>query len=721
MAAAAPAAQYPYSNVRDPYRPLTESQRYQPVYPTDPWTNQYALTIVNDSVQQMEMFLQTAGHYNRWVEADKMFVGWRPRQNWEGSRRPKASIPVMLLFSQIMSLLPNVLSAMFPIHENIDIAPRPYSTPENAQAAWDLIMAQLDSLGESGIKRFRLIADQAFQQAFLYGNGVVEISWLYKEIERLCFDVDWVAPRRRVWDNITGQYIMTNVGEPKRTVKERIEKYVLNQPNIECVDIRDFLIDPHCPTPFCQDARFAARRHAMTVGDIISYRGQPGFDIPDDYILIKMAESRPYTQGDTSKAQSASIQSRQWDVYNDYTNDPYMKRLEVIRWFNKERHVWTLNRTWCAFNKANSFKLLPFLNAFYVPFQGRWHGLALADVSEGEQRLQASLIEARLNDLAMRLSAPFVRKTGTMVGASGTIPLSPTKVIDVNDEPAKAIQRLEIDGNTQEVHLEVNESERRAAKTTGLSDMAVMGVATAGGNSAQRTAEGVDALKSAAGKRIQWLIENGESSFIEPLCTVMHAYNVLFLPRDQMIQIIGVDGKQKQVDPVQVLNAMPRFTMRAASRMRQRSALMPILPWLTQTYLSPQVMELAAKQQNKVLDVIKFTDWIMDVVNAPKVALWRDMTAQEQQQMQQPPPEVQAEMQKQQMRLAQAIKVAAMKGDVQLLNTLISKLITPRAAEDFLGFSDVPHMQAMQQGHFAPLLSGLHLPEPAGVGGTTGM
>jgi hypothetical protein len=200
---------------------------------------------------------------------------------------------------------------------------------------------------------------------------------------------------------------------------------------------------------------------------------------------------------------------------------------------------------------------------------------------------------------------------------------------------------------------------------------------------------------------------------------------VLFLPRDQMINILGVDGKQKQVDPVQVLNAMPRFTMRAASRMRQRSALMPILPWLTQTYLSPQVMELAAKQQNKVLDVVKFTDWIMDVVNAPKVTLWRDMSPQEQQQMQQPPPEVQAAMQQQQMRMAQAIKVAAMKGDTTLLNTLISKLITPRAADDFLGFSDTQHMQAMQQGHFAPLQSGLHLlPSQSldtGVGGDTGM
>jgi hypothetical protein len=698
------------TNVRDPNAPLTEAQRYQVVMPTEKWTNQYAITIVKDSVDYMESFLQSAGHYSRWAAADEQFVGWRPQTFWDGTRRPKARIPVMLLFSQLQSLLPAVLSAMFPLHENVDVAPRPGSTFEQATAAWELIMAQLEALGEDGLKRFRLIADEVFTQAFLYGNGILEIGWLYKVIQKICAEVSWEAPKQWVYNDVTGQHEMAPVGELRRAVRDTIHKYVLNQPDIRCIDIRQFLIDPDCRTPFVQDARMAGTVHDMTVGELITYRGQPGFNIPDDYTLIKMSEQKLWTQSDQAQQQSATIQGRQWNVQDDFTNDPYQKHIKVHRWFNRERHVWLLNKQWVGFNAPNTYKLIPFLNAFYVPFPNRFHGLSLADVTEGDQYLQAGLLEARVNELSLALSAPFVRKQGTMLGATGTIPMSPSKVIDVNDEPAKAIMRLDVQAQTQQVFMEVNDSERRTAKNTGLSDMAVAGVAQAAGNSANRTAAGVEAQKGATSARIQFLVENAESSLIEPLCTVMHQYNTIFLPRDQMIDILGVNGKQQSIDPVQVLNANPRFTMRAAQRMRQRQQVMQVMPWIVQTMMNPEMISMMADQQQMTLDVGLLVDWIMDNINAPKIKLWRALTSQEQSQRNQPPPEAQMKMQQLQMRLQNAIQLADKKGDTELLNTLLGKVITPRAAEDMFGMSDPAHMTAAAQSR----LHGVPPPPPMG-------
>lgn len=682
------------TNVRDPNAPLTEAQRYQVILPTQPWTDQYAMTIVRDSVNYMEQFLQQAGHYKRWADADEQFVAWRPQKNWEGTRRPRARIPVYLLFSMLQSLLPAVLSAMFPLYENIDVAPRPGSTLDNARAAWDLIMAQLEALGEDGLKRFRLIADEVFTQAFLYGNGIVEIGWLYKIIEKVCAEVSWEAPKQWVYDHITGQHMLAPVGDLKRVVREVVHKYTINQPDIRCIDIRQFLIDPNCRTPFVQDARCAATVHDMTVGELIGFRGQPGFNIPDDYTLVKMAENKLWTQSDQAQQQAASMQGHPWNVMDDFTSDPYQKHIKVHRWFSRERHVWLLNKQWVGFNASNSYKIIPFLNAFYVPFPNRFHGLALSDVTEGDQNLQASLLEARLDELSLALSAPFVRKQGTMLGASGTIPMSPSKVIDVNDEPDKAIKRLDVQSQTQQAFMEVNDSERRTAKTTGLSDMAIAGVAQASGNSANRTAAGVEAQKGATTQRITFLVENAEASLIEPLCTVIHQFNCLFLPRDQMMDILAVDGTQKSIDPVQVLNANPRFTMRAAQRMRQRQQVMQVMPWIVQTMMNPEMLSMMADQQQQTLDVGMLIDWIMDNINAPKIKLWRPLTSQEMAQKSQPPPDVQAKMQQLQMRLQNAILLAEKKGDTDLLNTLIGKLVTPRAAEDFLGMSDPAHITA---------------------------
>lgn len=716
--ASAPMAN-PYSNA-DPNAPLPESQRYTVMSPVDMWSTQRAMTMVRDSVNYMETFLQQAGHYTRWTAADEQFVAWKPVQLWDGTRRPKANVPVYLLFQLLQTLLPSVLSAMFPLHENIDVAPRPGSTIDQARAAWELIMAQLESLGEDGLTRFRLIANEVFTQAFLYGNGIVEIGWLYRIMQRMMYDVDWVSERKLVYDHITGQHIVANIGEPKRVIREKLHSYVLNQPDIRCWDIRQFLIDPNCRTPRVQDAACCATVQAMTVGELITYRGQTGFDIPDDYSLVKLAEGRLFTPADQYQRQSSAIQGRTWNISDDYTTDPYNKHITVHRWFSRERNVWLLNKQWVAFNGWNTYGVLPFLNAFYVPFPNRFHGVSLADVTEGEQRLESGLLEARLNELSLALSAPFVRKQGTMLGNPGVIYMSPSKVIDVNDEPEKAIKRLDVQAQTQQVFMEVNDSERRAAKITGLSDMAVAGVAQAAGNSANRTASGIEAQRNATSNRIEFLVENAEASFIEPMCMMLHMLNIKMLPRDQMTEILGVDGKQKTIDPVHVLNAQPRFTMRAAARMRQRQQTMQIMPWLVQVYLNPELIGMMGQQQNMTLDVKVLTDWIMDTINAPKISLWRALTPQEVQQQQAPPPQEQAKMQQLQTRLQAAIQMAREKGDTELLKVLIGRMVTPRAAEDALGFSDVAHISAVQQGHMAPLMRPPQLGQLEIPGTTTG-
>lgn len=690
-------ASYPLSNVRDPYAPLTEIQRHQIIQPADPWTNQYAVTVVRDSVQYMEQFIQQSGHLARWTQADEMLVGWRPQKKWENSQKLRARVPVFLLFSMLESLLPNVLQALFPLHENIDVAPRPGSTLEGAHEAFDLIMAQLDSLGEEGITRFYTVARQAFDQAFLYGCGIIEITWLFKVLERMVCHVDWKPPMQQAWDLLTGQMLNVPVGPPQRMITELRQQYTLNQPNIQNIDVRDFLIDPHCRSPRVQDARMCGARSYPTIGELIGYRGQPYFDIPDDKTLIELSENKVQTSADTARRQSASAFGYSWNTGDDYSTDPLQRRIELVRWFSNERCVWLLNRQWAAYNRHNIYNFKPFLNAFYVPFPNRFHGISLADVTEGNQNLIASLKESRLDELSLAMSAPFVRRSGSMLGNPGTLPMSPSKIIDVNEEPSKALMRLDVQSQTQGAFLEANDAERMAAKDTGLSDIAVMGTPSAGGNSANRTATGIDKQAMAASTRIQFLVENAESSLIEPLCTVLHQFNMRFLPRNEIMTILSVNGQQKDIDPVKVLNAMPRFTLRAAARMRARNQLMQVLPWLVQTVLNPELLGMMAKQYRKKLKLMNLMTLITDTMNVPRIELWEDMTPEDIQAMNAPDPAAMLDMEKQRQRLQAQAEMKQDSGDTQLLNTLAARLITPRAAEDFLGFTDTDHMAGQAQ------------------------
>jgi hypothetical protein len=97
----------------------------------------------------------------------------------------------------------------------------------------------------------------------------------------------------------------------------------------------------------------------------------------------------------------------------------------------------------------------------------------------------------------------------------GALRMVPGKVIEL--ESPEDFQKLEWPNITQNAYMEVSASEQRNQKTTGLTDTASFGVGSAGGNSANRTATGVNSQVQAAGKRIAGIVNNLDSCFIEPL------------------------------------------------------------------------------------------------------------------------------------------------------------------------------------------------------------
>jgi hypothetical protein len=56
------------------------------------------------------------------------------------------------------------------------------------------------------------------------------------------------------------------------------------------------------------------------------------------------------------------------------------------------------------YNSANELGCLPFLNSFYIDVPNQFYGLSMADVCEPEQRLQQSIINARIDELALKHS-----------------------------------------------------------------------------------------------------------------------------------------------------------------------------------------------------------------------------------------------------------------------------------------------------------------------------
>ncbi len=656
----------------------------------DSWTDTRAIQIALGDFKKAEAY-RTINHDWRFRTSDQLYLAWVQRKTWEGTKIPRSAIGIFLALEQIEALLPNVIGALFPDNNQLpfNVEPEPNSTIQQAQAVQDLIASQLRDLGEPGKSMsLREIVRRAYKQAYVYGNGLIEVSVLDKWFTRTQFQRVQIPVRQQVEHPLTGEMIGVPTGQTISQVRKTIGKEHIVRPMMANVDIRDFYIDPNCSSHTVQDASYCCTRHLMTVNQMLDMEGVEGIKLPPKNELLKLANIKITSQGDSSKQQTERFRGMTWQPATDYTTDPNLARLELIRYFQKNRMVWLLSRQWVAYNQANEYGILPFLDAFYVDVPGRFYGLSICDLVEPDQKLAEAIINGRNDELNLMIHPPIIKKQGRPFSAAQQR-LRPGVVWDAED-PDKDYRRFEMGNVTQAAYIEVDALERRVQKKTGITDLATLGTPSSGGNSANRTATGISTQSSASGKRIEYLVQTVEDQFLVPALSTLHALNQIFLPQDEMIRILGPESQQVVIDPVEIMNASVKFHMSASGKLRARSMMQGGgLGIILQGYLNPEVIQLAL-QTGKMLDFAQLDRLVADTFGIPPMSLWRDAQQQEIQSfMQQKMAPEMMKTQQQQMRLQSASENEDTRSDTVLLKALIEKLLTPDAAHglvnDLLG------------------------------------
>jgi hypothetical protein len=657
--------------------PLSVAEQGRITLPVDPWSNNRALAIAVGDFEEMANFRNTSGHDIRLQIAEELYLGWQPKKYWEGTRIPRSSLGVPISMDQVEALMPPIMGSIFPLRDNVDISPNPGTSNDEAVATFNVIMSQLDT--DNVREKVRIAA----KQGLIYANGIIEVTWKYQKIAKRKITARWISPTKNVFDPTTGQVVQTQTGQPRRVLQETTEEVETNMPELINVPAQDFFIDPNLQTNDIQQARMAAVRNYATIGDLKQLRGTAGFQIPEDKVLIAMAKStKAGTYQDTIKAMGETYRYGSWQPQNDYTRNPDSWRIEVIRYHTKERCVWVFNRMWVGYN-APSYGFIPFLNAFYVDVPNRFYGYAVTDAVEGEQRLQQATINARIDELNLTINAPFIMTNGAQTNSGLSARNYPGKVWKV--EKKDDITRMEMGNVTQNAYLEVEASDRRAQKRTGVSDLSVLGTSSIGGNSANRTATGVGVQDKAASQRIKYQVENLESNFIEPLLKMVLQMNQMFLNPEQILQIEGQDGQYYQVDPMHVINADVKFKIRGSDKMRSRMMILQALPLITQTYFNPAFLDALGTQQNMTLDMKSWDRLLSDAMQVPAMSLLRQMTPQErqQQQMAKMAP-LMMKQQETQAKLQNQAQIHQSSDETQLLTAILGA-IPPEALHQFLG------------------------------------
>lgn len=684
--AATPSSAAPTNLVGGPWlASMTQEELITPTSPADPWTDTYAAKIAMADFQKSEAY-RSMNHDNRFTVSEQMYLGWKKSQTWEGTKIPRSAVPIFIGLEQVEGLLPSAIGALFPDNNELpfDAEPYPGTTIQQATSVKDLLGSQMGDVGEPGRNlSMRELCRRSYKSSLIYGHapvefGVLDINQVRTQFQRIDIPIRVPVPHP-----ITGVPVPVPTGQFKSIVKQFQAMQRIVKPMFQETDVRDYYWDPHCFSHNPNDGAYCATRHLRTVNQLLDLSETEGFNIPSAAELFKLAQAKSISRGDQGKVNQEALRGMNYQPSIDYSSDPAQARVEVIRYWQKGRHVWMLGRQWCAYNKINPYGMLPFLNMFYVDVPGRFAGLSIFDLVEGDQKLAEAIINARIDELNLLIHPPIIKKQGRSFSASQQR-LRPG-VIWESEDPKNDFIRFQMGNVSQEAYIEVDALERRVQKKTGVTDLAVLGTPAAGGNSANRTATGVSSQAGASGKRIQYHVENAEDQFLKPALDIMLKLNQVFMPMDQMIQILGPEQQFMTLDPVDILNASVKFKMNASSKMRMRNSMLQGgLQMVVQSYLNPEIQQFA-HQSGLKLSFKQLDRLFCDTFGIPPMQLWEQATPEELQgfmQMAMMPSML--KRQEQGDRLQSHERTATEKDETTLLKALLDKLLTPDAAHHLI-------------------------------------
>lgn len=657
------------------------------------WDDVVALQISMSDFRTAETFRQQNVE-PRWMAADRTYLAWNGGgRAWDGTRIPRANMQVYLAYQNIEVLMPQAVDAMFGGDLDFDVQPgTPATTLTQALGVRNLLIQQFQQLnaGAPNFITLREIYRRMEKSSLIYGNGICEFGWentTKTSIKHERLDAPEMAPQA-----INGQMIPMPTGRTVPVINSQPVTEPVNKPFLQFRSIKDFYIDPNCPSPNVQEARYCATRTLIPIADLQQFRGRPGFNIPDDATLLEWSKQKAVTSGDVAKSQADAYLAAQVQPTLDQTKDPRQARVELIRYWQRDKHVWILARKFVALNRDNAYGVLPFLGINYTDVPDRFYALSICDLTEGDQNLQVTLLNARLDELNLIIHPPFISKRGSLLATSAA-KFRPGGRFEL-DNPKEDLIRMEMGNVTQEAFVEVDQVDRRVAKTVGVTDTVGFGVSSAGGNSALRSATGVQTQASAASSRVHYLVANAEDQFMLPLLTIFWDLDKQNLDPNTLMQILGPNGmqvgpqgQQVQVDPVDLLNADARFQMKTASKMKARAQLQSGgLTQLLQYLGNPAFLDTMLTQQGMVLDALTIAQLICDTYNLRATTLFRPQTPQEaqakQQQIMAP---LQAKQQLQDTRLQAMSDDSHDRDETNLIISVIQAMAQTGALNELLG------------------------------------
>src|ERR1044071_424202 len=264
--------------------------------PYQDWSDSMSRAICKRDFNAAETY-RAQNHDWRFRNADQLYLAWVNQLYWEGTRIPRSSLPVYLVFQQVEALIPKLVSGLFSEGDKwCEATPGPTTTIDQARNVRELLFYFLNLNHEKPHQQIREVYRKLIKEGLIYGNGVCEIGYEHKTVKRRRVLREFTAkhvplPLSKLGIGI--QEIQVPTGEYDSRFIDKLVSEEIERPFVKHQQLTDFYMDPNNGTSCVQSAQFCCSRSFMSVSKLSSLRNEDGFTIPSDSELIELSRSKP--------------------------------------------------------------------------------------------------------------------------------------------------------------------------------------------------------------------------------------------------------------------------------------------------------------------------------------------------------------------------------------------------------------------------------------------
>ena len=618
-------------------RPVVPDDIQTPSDPAIPpkYTDEAVLSIVVQDFERASVWLNDRRWPLAWNETDILYQSPRTLGVFEGSSVSKANVSRFSVAKMVNSLAPAIAGAIFADPVPFEIRPRPSAHQDSARAWKELLAALMDDID--------------FKQEMSYGiQGMVNQG-------TVIFKCGWETETRletHYKRKAAPAQVPMPIGDPMIVATEESDEFqavdvevTRNRPVFEKCRLGTVFVDPTWVNPNqLWKAKWIIHERYLTYDDLQRLRDNPDYDIPSNEVLraIFMPDSEQ-TEGinATEEALNANMSIHHAARQDEnYSEDPLMKPLQVLEWWDKTQCRVVLQQKCVIRNNGHTLPDKPFFSANYWDIDDAGYGMGVGRIAGADQRVEQGMLNALLDILAFAVQPEYAVARGANVPTQDQRRrLGGIRMVDGNDA-TKAIALVSQPQVPPDAWRAIQSVIASSEGATGADQATVQGSIPGRGSSIVRSGTGAGAVAAASSGRLQSPVERVVDGVLIPFLKFLFRMVKERMPISEIRDVLAERAEDLAPDFQDFLEMPVKFETLAGTKLSARSAMAQALPFLLEV-LGNQALVQQLSETGWKVDAKELVKMVMDMSG------WKNMrdvivpmTDQEKQQQQMSNPAV---------------------------------------------------------------------------------